>query len=342
MSPDPTHTSMALLPDTSMTFDASENSATGDRWTLQRTLYRVLRVVVIIVGLLALYYIELTTVQREFFDERRGSLVGVNEGRMEVEGTLSYQDVTLSSTSGLTTELRVLRPTKSELSALPLVLMIGGQRTGRHAVDLVADPGDVVYAAIDYPYYGPKRTSGIWQTASAIPHVQRGALNTPPALTLALDWLVDQPWIDPARIELIGVSFGVPFAAVTGAIDQRVSRVWLVHGAADNLTWTDFALRKRIESDSGRRAVAKLALLLSYGASFETREWMAKIAPRPVIVISSRNDERVPKGVALADAASNLATEIIWTEGRHVQPNRKDVLSELLGIVSARIEMQGQ
>jgi hypothetical protein len=311
---------------------------TGIRRTLRRTLYLVLRVLVVVVGLLALYYIELTTVQREFFDERRGVLAAANKEQIEVEGGRSYQDVTLSSTSGLTVELRVLRPTESELSALPVVLMIGGQRTGRHAVDLVADPGNVVYAAIDYPYYGPKRTSGIWQTVSAIPHVQRGALNTPPALTLALDWLVDQPWIDPAQIELIGVSFGVPFAAVAGAIDQRVSRVWLVHGSADNLIWTDYALRNRIESDSGRRAVAKLALLLSYGASFETREWMAEIAPRPIIVISSRNDERVPDGAALADAASNLATEIIWTEGRHIQPNRKDVLSELLDIVSARIE----
>ena len=69
---------------------------------------------------------------------------------------------------------------------------------------------------------------------------------------------------------------------------------------------------------------------------------MAEIAPRPIIVISSRIDERVPEGVALADLASNLATEIIWTEGRHVQPNRKDVLSELLDIVSARIETQGR
>jgi len=321
---------------------STESVATGTRRTLKRTLYLVLRVLLVIVGLLALYYIELTTVQREFFDERRGALAGANEEQMEISGGRSYQDVTLSSTSGLTVELRVLRPTKSELSALPVVLMIGGQRTGRHAVDLVADPGNVVYAAIDYPYYGPKRTSGIWQAASAIPHVQRGALNTPPALTLALDWLVDQPWIDPARIELIGVSFGVPFAAVAGAMDQRVSRVWLVHGAADNLIWADYALRNRIESDSGRRGVAKLALLLSYGASFETREWMAEIAPRPIIVISSRNDERVPEGVALADFASNLATEIIWTEGRHVQPSRKDVLSELLDIVSARIEMQGR
>ncbi|MGI9262186.1 MAG: alpha/beta hydrolase family protein [Woeseiaceae bacterium] len=299
-----------------------------------------LRCLVVALGLLALYYIELVTVQRDFFDERNGELIDAKKEQAEFVGTRSLQNVTLTSTSGLVAELRVLRPAVAAASARPVVLMIGGQQTGKHAVDLVSDPGNLVFAAIDYPYHGPTKTKGFWQTASAIPHVQRGALDTPPALQLALDWLVKQPWIDPGRIELIGVSVGVPFAAAAGAIDRRVSRVWLVHGAADNLLWTDFALTKHIENDSARRVVAKLALLLSYGASFETQDWMAEIVPRPIIVISSRNDDRVPAGGALADAASNHATEIIWTEGRHVQPSRQDVLAELLEIVHERTDVR--
>ena len=141
----------------------------GDKKTgkHRRRLSIAARCLTVLAGLLALYYIELATVQRDYFVERHGTLVDYVEHAAETssDGRM-YQNVSLTSSSGLTAELRVLRRGNSGNARLPLVLMMGGLRTGKTAVDLVADPGDVVFAAIDYPYNGPSKAKGLWQSLS--------------------------------------------------------------------------------------------------------------------------------------------------------------------------------
>ncbi|MDH3451107.1 MAG: hypothetical protein OEN20_01720 [Gammaproteobacteria bacterium] len=294
---------------------------------------------VVAVGLLALYYIELTTVQRDYFLQRHGTLEDVIPQAQEITADDHIlQNVSLVSSSGLTVDLRLMRPVDSGERAHPTLLLIGGQRTGKRAVDLLERPGDLAFAAIDYPYDGPQRMPGFWQMAGALLDVQRATIDTPPAVWLAVDWLIGQPWVDPQRIELVGISFGVPFAAAAGAIDTRISRIWLIQGGADNTSWAEHNLREKIASDFGRRTVAKLVLLFIYAESFDTLRWMREIAPRPIIVVSARDDERVRSGSALADVTPAETAEIIWTEGRHIRGSRRDELQTLFDIFRDRLQ----
>ncbi|MDD2763643.1 MAG: alpha/beta hydrolase family protein [Opitutaceae bacterium] len=243
----------------------------------------------------------------------------------------------MTSDTGLVVALRVLHPA-TQTRPLPLVILLGGHRTGRNAIEVVGDPGSLVVAALDYPYEGPEKIRGWRQAIAAVPLIQQGLLDTPPAISLALDWLERQPWIDGSRVEIVGVSLGAPFAAVAGALDQRFRRVWMIHCGADNRAWIEYSLRNRVQSDWLRGQTATLLHLLAYGRSFDTGEWARRIAPRPLVVIGAQNDERLPRPmVEHLYAVAGNPKELIWTEGGHINPERPAIVRQLLEIVRNRI-----
>lgn len=287
----------------------------------------------------ALYVANLSTPQRDYFRERPGTLerqdVVASAASDEIRETLE-----LESSSGLRVDMRIRRPALDTDTRVPVLLIIGGHRTGKNAVDLAGPPNGIAFAAIDYPYRGSHRLDSAWQTVSAIPDIQRAFLDTPPSLSLALQWLVDQPWVDTERVELVGVSLGVPFAAVAGALNERFRRVWLIHGGADNLIWMMHAGRNKIASESLRRLTARTLLLLVHGASLQTADWVRETAPRPVVVIAARKDDFVPPESLLPfiEAAESDSVEIVWTDGLHIGGEREDVLLQLLAIVFDRVK----
>ena len=129
----------------------------------------------------------------------------------------------------------------------------------------------------DYPYTGDQELDAFFESIAAIPDIQQAFLDSPPAMSLALDWVEQQPWFDADRVELVGASLGVPFTAAAGALDKRFSRVWLLHGGADNVPWVMHAGRKYIENEFLRGIVGRGALLLVYGNSFRTLDWIPEI-----------------------------------------------------------------
>lgn len=289
-------------------------------------------------ALIALYCVRLGSSQRDYFIDRAGSPVQIELSATQRPDGIS-ESVSLLSSSGLRVDLRTLRPNPTAGERLPVLVLLGGHRTGRNAVDLVGEPGGIAFAAIDYPYHASHRLDGFWESLAAVPAIQQAFRDTPPALSLTLSWLLQQPWVDPQRVELVGVSLGVPFAAAAGAVDKRFSRVWLLHGGADNQSWVEHAGRRNIGNDTLRRATAAAALFLVYGRSLDTRDWLPEIAPRPLIVVAARGDDFVPPAAQapFIEAARNGTAELIWTDGRHIQPNRVDELRQLLDIVRSRV-----
>jgi dienelactone hydrolase len=274
----------------------------------------------------------------EYFVQRRGVLVSaeVRPDHAPVSAFLS-ETVHITADTGLTVDLRVLRPAR-QTRPLPLVVLLGGHRTGRNAIEVVGDPGELVVAALDYPYHGPEKVRGWRQAIAAVPLIQRGLLDTPPAILLAVDWLEGQPWVARQQIEIVGVSLGAPFAAAAGALDKRFRRVWIIHGGADNRGWIEHNLRDRVKNDWLRAQAATLVYLLAYGRSFDTAKWVGCIAPRPLIVIGAKNDERLPQSmVERLYAAAGEPKELIWTEGGHINPDRPEIVRQLLEIVRSRI-----
>jgi cephalosporin-C deacetylase-like acetyl esterase len=251
--------------------------------------------------------------------------------------------VRLESSTGLRVNMRVVRPKTAPGETLPVIIVMGGEGTGKDAVDLVGAPQGVAYLALDYPYEGDQELDAFWESLAAIPGIQQAFLDSPPAMSLALDWALQQAWVDPDHVELVGASLGVPFTAVAGALDTRFTRVWLLHGGAENVPWVMHVGRRYVENEFLRGLLARGALLLVYGNSFETLDWIPEIAPRPLVIVAARDDDFVPPEAQqpfVEAAATSEHIEIVWTEGRHIRPTRREELQQLLDIVLSRIDVR--
>jgi len=314
-------------------------STIGDNpaMSFRKALLITLALIVVISGL---YWLELAIPKREHFVERRGTLVSADVTEASSDGILQKR-VRLESSTGLRVNMRVVRPETAAGRRLPVIIVMGGEGTGKDAVDLVGTPQGVAYLALDYPYEGDQELDAFWESLAAIPGIQQAFLDSPPAMSLALDWALQQDWVDPGKVELVGASLGVPFTAVAGALDTRFTRVWLLHGGAENVPWVMHVGRRYVENDFLRGILARGALLLVYGNSFETLEWIPEIAPRPLVVVAARDDDFVPPEAQqpfVEAAAASEHIEIIWTEGRHIRPTRREELQQLLDIVLSRID----
>jgi len=269
-----------------------------------------------------------------YFADRQGALADVEFLEAVSAGSQSSEYLTLRSDSGLAVSLRIIR--KGDAGApLPVLMILGGHRTGRDAVDLFGDVGELAVVALDYPYDGPKRVRGIRQSLRAIPPARRGFRDMPPAVSLVVDWLSDQAWADQDQLIIVGVSLGVPFATLAAARDRRIDAAILVHGAADNQAWLEIQVARRNESRLLLRPLATIYHWLAYGPTFDTARNVALISPRPVVIIGAREDERTPAGQTEAlYAAAGEPKLLRWTKGQHVQPNRIEIIAELLQIIS--------
>ena len=300
-----------------------------------------LAVLAVAFAALAFWIADMRSEQRERLVARHGTIAEVSRAakRMTAEGYLD-ETLTLTADTGLSVDVRVRRPAAETGRRLPVLLVLGGHRTGRDAVELAGAPDGLVYAAIDYPYEGSHRLRGGWQILRAIPGIQQAFLDTPPALSLALDWLLAQPWADPARAELVGVSLGVPFVAAAGALDERFRRVWLIHGAGNNHAWLEHNLREDFPVDWQRAVMTEVFYTLIYAETFRTARWVQAIPPRPAVIIAAREDERLPPAALEplpAVAAREPAVDLLWTDGLHIDPDRPEVIRQLLDLVLVRV-----
>ena len=249
------------------------------------------------------------------------------------------QDVRLFASSGLTVDIAVKWPDEPEAQdrRRPLILLLGGHRTGRDAVDLIGDTRGTIVAAVSYPFEGNPRVKGL-AVLPEVPAIRRALLDTPPALMLALDHLLTRRDVDALTVEMVGVSLGAPFGCIAGALDKRITRVWSVHGAGDPRTLLDHNLRRRIPLAPARSFVAATAYLLIDGPHLAPERWVARIAPRPFVMINAEEDERLPREtVERLYAAALSPREIVWMPGQHVLPRRAELVQRLIDAVLARV-----
>ena len=273
--------------------------------------------------------------QDRYMDQRKGELARTQLSDSTVPGEHVSQAVTLHSSSDLSVFARVLRPAAS--ANVPVLMILGGHRTGRDAVDLFKSVDHYAVVAMDYPYAGPERIRGVGQTLNALPLARAAFRDTPPAVSLMLDWLDQQDWANGPRL-LVGASLGVPFAAKTAARDARIDGVILVHGAADNERWLTVQVARRVEQEFLHAPLGTLLHWLAYGPTFDTARNVAQIAPRPVLVIGARQDERTPADeVTALFEASGSPKRLRWTDGLHVEPGRTEVVDQMMQIAGEEL-----
>jgi len=283
--------------------------------------------------------------------ERRSAIAAVEEGHEARAGGMVSVPVRVRASSGLEVNLIVRTPeahadedpafAPDQRGRRPLFLLIGGYRTGERAAMLVEETRGAVVAAMGYPYEGPLDVSGL-AVLRHLAEIRRAILDTPPAVALTLDYLLARPDVDPARVELVGVSLGAFFAPAAAGLDPRVRRLWLVHGAARPREVLEHGLRRYIAWSPPRALVATAANLVFAGPQLAPGRWLPRVSPRPVIMISASDDESLPPDAVRAlYANAREPKEQIWLPGRHVHPAREDVIRQLMDVVLERAGEDG-
>ncbi len=274
----------------------------------------------------------------DWFDERQGEIAEVSiENAVTADGQLSAF-VMLTSNTGLSFSFRVIRQPSND--PIPVLLILGGHRTGSDAVELFGNVGKRAVVALDYPYDGPQKVRGLGPVLKTIPLARQAFLDTTPAVSLAVDWLLEQSWVDTEQVIIVGASLGVPFAATAAARDSRIAGAILVHGAADNRLWLQHQVSRRVDTEFLHYPLGTILYWLAYGPILNTPERVARISPRPVLIVGARSDERTPAGqTELLFAAANEPKLLRWTGGQHIQPGRNEVVQELLRIADEELPM---
>jgi len=273
-----------------------------------------------------------------WFDARRGNIEAVTVAdSITADGQLSAF-VTLLSDTGLSISFRVIRHPAD--GPLPVLLVLGGHRTGSDAVELFGNVGRRAVVALDYPYNGPEKVRGLGPVLKTIPLARQAFLDTVPAVSMVVDWLLEEPWVDPEQLMIVGASLGVPFAATAAARDSRIRGAILVHGAADNRLWLETQVARRVDVKILHWPLGTILYWLAYGPVLNTPERAARISPRPVLIVGARNDERTPAGqTELLYAAAKQPKILRWTEGAHVGADRNYVIEELLRIADEELPL---
>jgi hypothetical protein len=309
----------------------------------RRARARRLRKRYVAAGALALCVVGAVYLTRDptpYFLERRSHVVSVSESPSELVDDHWVHTARLTAASGLTVDVALKRPASlvaGEAAARPAVVLLGGHRTGRDAIKLIPHTRGTVVVALAYPYAGEHRLKGVVPILRHVPMIRTAILDTPPALMLAMDYLGGRPYVDATRVEVVGVSLGVPFVCIAGALDPRFARIWAIHGSGQLFAPLEYSMRRTIPFAPLRVAAAGLATVLIGGPRLAPERWVDRIAPRPFVMINATEDERLPRrSVELLYERARQPKDIIWVPGKHVRP-REEVVRDLVNMVLDRM-----
>ena len=313
-----------------------EDRPPGSSW-LRLVLWSALGLFVIAPAYLAWLVLPDLSDPSEAFYQRKGLLQSIDIESEWQDGNAMFRHVTLRSDSGLTVKMTTRFPQESAAQGFPLVLILGGQRTGRDAVYQLSPQLPIVLAAISYPKYDEWVVEGVRRYD--VRQYQQTVRDTAPAVLLALDYLLAQESVDRQQVELVGVSLGAFFVSMPAALDQRVTRTWLIHGAGEPEKVIAHKLQGRIKNTSLRKLVAWTSARLLAVESLRPENWLPRISPRKVVFINARDDEAMPlSSVLVLHRSASEPYEVIWTEGQHIDTDRAEVVQGLINLMMDRVQ----
>lgn len=219
------------------------------------------------------------------------------------------------------------------------VIVMGGIGTGRRAAQVVPCPPGFAILAVDYPYDGPRAPTRD-EVLRHLPEIHRAAHDAPGGVGAAIDYLRARRDMSRDGALVLGASFGVPFV-VRGLADLPRARdaggrdlgpagvraVALLFGGAELPSMVRYRMR---EAPAWERETAAAGVALFF-SDLEPGRHVARIAPRPLLLVNGNRDEFVSVHAAEALwAAAGEPKHRIWLDSRHLQPDAESLLRDLV------------
>ncbi len=211
-----------------------------------------------------------------------------------------------------------------------IVVIYAGAKTREKILELIPDTPDLVLVSMQYAYESPESflEHVLWPIS-----VREAAFRTVAGGMLALSFIDGQEALDIERVSVIGVSVGVPFAVIHGALDERVPALVLIHGGGNLPAQVYAAARRRWLVGP---AVAVTAIFFD---SFEPMRYIDRIAPRKLIMIAARDDSLLPvENVEQLFAKAGEPKELFWTDSGHVRSSDIDLITDIIGHLDRYLE----
>lgn len=270
-----------------------------------------------------------------YFASARGRLV---ESRIVESGSDSLFRrgwLSLVNDAGRRVECGLLVPAGNESGRrYPVVILMGGKATGKHAIDYVLNIRNVIIAAPDYPYT-PRDSYTPAQLAADIPEIRRAALGMVPLVMLLTDYLWHRPDVDTARLVLLGYSFGAPFVPCIASYDRRAAAVAMVFGGGDLTA----LIRHNVRRYRGALVSEFVSLVGGVLLSpLEPLRYAKRISPTPLVMINGLQDEQIPRRYAERFySEARQPKRIVWLESRHVNPRNIELTEKIVAILKAEL-----
>src|SRR6185437_6022520 len=152
------------------------------------------------------------------------------------------------------------------------------------------------YAALRFDFRGCGESEGKRANTICLEQVED--------TSAALSFLQTRAEIDPARIAVVGSSFGAAVAVYTGGVDNRVAAVISSGGWGNG----EKKFRKQHESDA---AWKKFTEMMARGKA-ERAGGKSMMVPRPLLLLHSSNDSVTPteQSIGLFEHAGKSTTEL--------------------------------
>jgi len=276
---------------------------------------------------------------------RKGRLLRASLSPAGADNVSDLFDLVLQSSTGSVVRAMVRVP-RGAVAPYPAVVLVDGMEIGRRVAALKGLDAIARYAMIvspDYPVRVDRRSLEGFGLLAAGPRLRSAAFDLVAQIGLQVDYLVSRRDVARARIFLVGSSFGAPAVVIAGGVDRRPAAVIALYGGGEVGSLASHVLRQ-----GGREALPAwqaavvgrgLALLLT---PLEPTRYVARIAPRPVLMVNGAGDSLIPR--ANADAlfgAAREPKEILWMRSEHVQPDEEELIGAVSGWLAAWLARRG-